>query len=174
MKIYPRVNATVGQLLKLTISALCVVPWSITVNLKPAYACSCLRPGPPLAELDQATAVFAGEVSDIKRTSTGVEVSFSVSEVWKGDLNPTLVITTGPHSAACGYPFEIGQDYLVYAYGGDNARLGANLCSLTALLSTAGEDLAELGDGVPPTLAEPSPPEVVPLPDCYSSSMIDI
>ena len=134
MQIYSGVNHAVGQILKLAVSASFIVPWGVSVNVKPAYACSCLRPGPPLAELDRATAVFAGEVSDIKRTTTGVDVSFSVSDVWKGDLNSTLVVTTGPHSAACGYPFEIGQDYLVYAYGRDDAGLEANLCSRTTLL----------------------------------------
>ena len=157
MKIYPSVNDTVSQLLKLMVSALCVLPWSIAVNIKPAAACSCLPAGPPLTELGQATAVFAGEVSDITQTTTGVEVSFSVSEVWKGNLNPTLVVTTGPHSAACGYPFQMGQAYLVYAYGGKNGRLGANLCSRTTLLSNAEADLVELGDSALPTLEEGAP-----------------
>ena len=155
MKIYPGITDMVGRLLMATISALCVVPWSATVNVKPAYACSCLPAGPPLTALDQATAVFSGQVSDIKRTTTEVEVSFNVTEVWKGELTPTLVINTGPHSAACGYPFEIGQDYLIYAHGRNNTRLGASLCSRTTLLSNAEADLVELGDGAPPTLKDP-------------------
>ena len=166
MTSYPAVNKAVSQLLKLTISALCIVPWSIPVNIKPAYGCSCLRPGPPLTELDRATAVFAGEVSAINRTTRGFEVSFSVAEVWKGDLPRTLVITTGPHSAACGYAFNIGQDYLVYAYGRDTTSLGAGLCSRTALLSNAADDLIELGDGAPPNPDESTSPDVIPLPGC--------
>ena len=166
MKIDSGVNHAVSQILKLAVSVFVVVPWSLTVNVKPANACSCLRPGSPLTELEKATAVFAGEVSDIEQTTTGFEVSFSVSEVWKGDLNPTLVLTTGPHSAACGYPFGIGQDYLVYAYGRDAAPLSTNLCSRTTLLSNAEDDLIELGDSGLPTLGEVTPPEASPWPDC--------
>ncbi|MDJ0706309.1 MAG: hypothetical protein QNJ46_23810 [Leptolyngbyaceae cyanobacterium MO_188.B28] len=170
MKTYPGVNKAVSQLLKLTISALCITPWSIYINVKPAYGCSCLPPGPPLSELDQAMAVFAGEVSAIKQTTRGFEISFNVTEVWKGDLTSTLVISTGPHSAACGYPFEIGQDYLVYAYGRDSTRLAASLCSRTAPLSNAADDLVELGDGAPPNadevIDESMSPEVIPLLGC--------
>ena len=170
MRTYPAVNNIGSQFLKLAISALCIVPWSISVNVKPAYGCSCLRPGPPLTALDQATAVFAGEVSAINQTARGFEVSFSVAEVWKGELPQNLVITTGPHSAACGYSFEVGQDYLVYAHGRDNNRLGAGLCSRTALLSNAADDLVELGDGALPAFDKSTdgatPPEVTPSPGC--------
>jgi hypothetical protein len=51
---------------------------------------------------------------------------------------------------ACGYHFEEGREYLVYAYTGKQG-LEVDSCGATELLSGAGADLAALGDGERPT-----------------------
>jgi hypothetical protein len=69
-----------------------------------------------------------------------------VSEVWKGPKQQTVEIITGADSGVgCGYPFEEGREYLVYANGGQDLKV--DLCSETKLLSKAGADLAVLGNG---------------------------
>lgn len=76
-----------------------------------------------------------------------VAVTLRVSEVWKGDVGKTLRVTTSADSGAgCGYPFEEGKEYLVYA--GEDASV--SLCSETKPLSSAGADLEALGTGERP------------------------
>ncbi|MEM9163282.1 MAG: hypothetical protein AAGC54_09460 [Cyanobacteria bacterium P01_F01_bin.4] len=131
------------QLSKLAVAALLLTPGMISINSEPAYGCSCIRPESASVERDRNTAVFAGEVSSLTPTATGYAVDFTVSDQWKGDLGENVQITTGPHSAACGYNFEVGQAYLVYAYG-DETDLSVSLCSRTTTLDNATADIAEL------------------------------
>jgi hypothetical protein len=53
--------------------------------------------------LDGSNAVFAGRVVEIER-GTGVdEVSFRVSEVWKGPERETRALGASSQQSACGY-----------------------------------------------------------------------
>lgn len=115
------------------------------------YACSCVPPAAPIAARDGATAVFAGTVSGIARsdpTSGGLLVTFDLSQTWKGPEGPQLTIATSDNSASCGFEFTQGEEYIVYAFAQDG-QIQTNLCSRTAPLAGAGEDLAALGPGTP-------------------------
>ncbi len=137
----------------------------------PAYACSCLRT-PPLESLETSAAVFSGRVIDIEgiplpgpgvfSTFMPVKVTIQVSKVWKGPSDETLVIRTALEGASCGLgrTFMIGEEYLVYAYAsGDGSELRAGLCSRTAQISNAQEDLAVLNrlGGRPPEVSDSTP-----------------
>lgn len=120
------------------------------------FACSCIVPMPPVESMEASAAVFAGRVTDIEELSvdstigslTNLSVTFNVSEVWKGPEDATLTIRTADNSAACGYNFEEGKEYLVYAYTNpEDGGLATGLCNRTALLSEANDDLAALGEG---------------------------
>lgn len=136
-----------------------------------ALACSCVIPGSPAAEMSNANAVFAGVVTDLETSAGGVlrgdapvTVTFEVTQVWKGPRHQTLTVTTASDSAACGYNFALDQAYLVYAHGDDD-ELSVSLCSRTAPLANAWEDLYALGEGqLPQAEAQPtSTPLVSPL-----------
>lgn len=43
-------------------------------------------------------------------------VTVEVSEPFKGVKSSTLELITETNTAGCGYPFEVGQTYLIYAY----------------------------------------------------------
>ncbi|HEY0075399.1 MAG TPA: hypothetical protein VGB77_14970 [Abditibacteriaceae bacterium] len=122
----------------------------LVFNSKFALCCSCAEPDPPEQALKSADAVFAGKV--ISLTSSGRfsgTYSFQVNESWKGASLNILFIRTGRGGGDCGYGFEIGQEYLVYAYG--KSGLSTHTCSRTKPLSDAGQDLAVLGPGTPPS-----------------------
>lgn len=135
-----------------------------------AYACSCAIVGSKQERVKSALAdsdaVFSGEVVDFSKSappttmmeetmwtimggSTGTATAtLRVSKVWKGPKHETVQVTTGADSGmGCGYPFEEGQEYLVYAGKG----MSVNLCSETKPLSEAGADLALLGNSEKPT-----------------------
>ena len=103
--------------------------------------------------VSSSEAVFAGKIVDLKGNQKGPfggidKVSFRVSEVWKGPERGALEVSTQAHEGTCGYPFEEGREYLVYAYGKQD--LEVSLCSETKPLSKAGADLALLGDSQKP------------------------
>lgn len=125
-------------------------------NPRCAYACSCLPPGPPRDALATSDAVFAGKVvklsaplGDAVNSVDPVSVTFEVSQSWKGAPAQTVVVKTASSSASCGFNFEQGREYLVYAETADG-ELQAGLCSRTQALATAAEDLAALGTGQAP------------------------
>ncbi len=116
--------------------------------------------------LSDSEAVFSGEVVDFENTpnitmmegemvtmmggnTATATATLRVSEVWKGPERQTMQIGTAPNDGvSCGYPFEEGKEYLVYASGKQDPE--ASGCSETKPLSEAGADLALLGDGQKP------------------------
>ena len=105
-----------------------------------AYACSCARNLKPLkAQVKDAytssTAIFSGEVISITpKSEHEIAVKLKVGKSWKGKLAEEITITTPINSAMCGYGFEAGKSYLVYAAGA-NDELMTTLCSRTKLAS---------------------------------------
>ena len=140
------------------------------IRAERALACDCSLPESPLVALEGSAAVFSGELVSIDG-DVGVILTFEVSRVWKGPVEETLVLTTLSLGAGdCGYPFEAGRAYLVYANGGGDL-LSVWLCNGTLPLEYAQEDLKVLGEGqIPgqaaaaPETEDPEPAEVPPLP----------
>lgn len=137
-------------MLRIRILLVLITFLTLWAGIRPAtaWACSCIPPGPPSAELDGATAVFSGEVIQIEGSADPVRVTLQVDTVWKGLQHTTLTVTTARDSASCGYGFKEGESYLVYATGVEDG-LQVSLCSRTQHLSSAQEDLTALGEGQP-------------------------
>jgi hypothetical protein len=113
-----------------------------------AHACSCIQPPPPAEALEQADAVFVGTVAAIDPADgpagfPKLAVRFDLETVFKGDLDGEAVVETPESSAACGYTFEEGETYLVYAFEvGEGEGWSTSLCSRNAKAEKAEEDLA--------------------------------
>ena len=117
-----------------------------------------------------AEAVFMGEVIEI-RTRSGIEcdrvegcsdpdrhrrgespvesvlVGFRGESSWKGVGNDesTIAVATQFQESACGYFFDAGRRYLVYAYDYDkDGQLTTNLCARTRPAEVAGFDIGVL------------------------------
>ena len=126
------------------------------------HACKCLQPGTPSEELEKFSAVFAGKVVSIQHSydpkaafaSPGdhTTVGFEVSAVWKGTVHEEMYITTPPTGGTCGFAFVEGEEYIVYAHDSAYPEGGytVGICSRTALLSKAQEDIDAFGDGQSP------------------------
>jgi len=137
---------------------LVIIVSMLTIETETAYACSCALPGPPDEELSNAAAVFTGKVVSLAEPFGGfgpissadpTKVTFQVYTVWKGSVSQTTSITTARSGASCGYTFEKGSEYIVYAHGPDN-NLSVSLCSRTQPLDSAEDDLEVLGVGAAP------------------------
>jgi len=113
-----------------------------------AAACSC---APQTVEQAKhaAAAIFEGRVTRIDDPDGQPKVHFQVVRSFKGPSHESTDVHTANNSAACGYAFEQGQSYLVYASDEDGS-LFTGLCSRTQPIADASEDLAVLGLGVTP------------------------
>jgi hypothetical protein len=121
-----------------------------------SHACKCMLQSVEQAK-EQASAIFEGHVSEVASVPvqgdpnfTQTRATLKLVRVWKGlDKTETVEVTTASETAACGFPFEKGQSYLVYADKGEQGYT-VSLCSRTRPMAEAAEDLAALGGGVTP------------------------
>jgi hypothetical protein len=68
---------------------------------------------------------------------------------WKGALADTVIVWTPDNVGACGFPFEKGEQYLVFATRRDSTSLKTDACALTQRLDGARRYLRALGKPVP-------------------------
>jgi hypothetical protein len=127
-----------------TVTLLCLLLALAVPGARSARACSCLVPPPPREALDQADAVFVGTVAGIRREEGAYVVRFRVDHRLKGSADREVTVRTAESSAACGYYFRERKQYLVYAHATEEG-LGVSLCSRTARVADAAEDLKALG-----------------------------
>jgi len=123
-----------------------------------AAACRCERPPrPPAEELERMAAVFHGRVASVEEVRpVQIDVTLDVAEIWKGPIERTITVTTATSSAACGYAFTPGSEYLVYASGSEDGNgepeLHVHLCTRTRSWGESGaahdEELEALGEPI--------------------------
>lgn len=119
---------------------------TFSINLRETRACSCLPPPAPAKAFAEADAVFIGKVVSFQLTGEAFSprlAKFSVAKIWKGERMAVSEILTPNNSAACGYEFIVGEEYVVYAYEYDG-KLHTNLCTRTRATRFAMDDLKYL------------------------------
>lgn len=130
----------------LSVSALLAGQWLL--------ACSCAPPPEPKKAMEGSAAVCLAEVVKIEEVDFNRTVTLKVSRWWKGGDAVELVVSTHKDSATCGYGFQKGTRYLVYAHrqGEKDKTLRVSLCSRTRTEKEAEKsgDFKELGEGKAP------------------------
>lgn len=74
-------------------------------------------------DYQDAKLVFSGKVltrgePDYEREFSSadlIEVEFELDETWKGEKTANITVSTEVMSASCGYPFRVGDSYVVFA-----------------------------------------------------------
>ena len=160
------ISMTRRLLLTLAAGALLLAPLvavQLATGAGRAHACSCVEPAPPLDALEGAAAVFTGTVVSFEtytfevdfgsdRSESYWSVEIEVDTVWKGPVTTTTYVYIW-HGAACGFDWFVeGKDFIVYAFqrdfpGVDADTLFVSLCSRSAPIDRAEEDLQALGEG---------------------------
>lgn len=117
--------------------------------------CSCVGPRNAQSARASSDAVFTGRVVSVRDTVVGAGtqhgpwqerlVTLQVDRAWKGVESSTVVVMTGMGGGDCGFPFQPGKSYLVYANRGHDGALGTDICGRTAPAAYARADLAALG-----------------------------
>lgn len=140
-------------------------------------ACSCIRGSDPVKAAGAQEVVFRGKVvatelmfadedGEVFRSKEAVQdgrvyrvAVLQVAERFRGEIGPFVTMVTGSGGGDCGYSFQSGQSYLVYAYRTENAALqkvaGAprplttNICLFTAPETESAETLEKLRAAFP-------------------------
>lgn len=144
--------ASVKFLLAVFIVIVCVSPQSV-------FACSCATPSPIYKDFKTANAVFTGKVISAKRVKRIVEdeseesedeemeYQFQVIEVFKNIKGKQVTINGGLVNTSCFRKFDIGESYLIYAYGENENGLRASLgCGRTKVLRDAQDQAVVIRD----------------------------
>lgn len=142
----------------------------IVITLPRLWGCSCLGSGTPCDAAGKASAAFIGTVLEISEptrpvgfatTRTGLgrrtagdgptflprplrKVRIQIHEVLNG-VDPTeteIEVLTGQGGGDCGYTFQVGTDYVIYAYNNSEGSLETGICSRTQPLARATEDVS--------------------------------
>lgn len=157
---------------------------SLGLSSEVAFACSCVPPPPgiktprELAEwrTQGVSAIFEGTVqgleiksqlleasagdvvpANLEETTPVMQVSFSVSRSYRGVQQQNVQVETGLGGGDCGFRFEKGKRYLVYAYKNDSGRLSTGICTATALLDESQANIAYLrGEAMVPDVPRSS------------------
>ncbi len=140
----------------------------IVITLPRLWGCSCLGSGTPCDAAGRASAAFIGTVLEITARpvvlgTTGTllgrrtagdgptplprplrKIRIQIHEVLSG-IDPAqgeIEVLTGQGGGDCGYPFQTGTDYVIYAYNNAGGSLETGICSRTQPLASAAEDLS--------------------------------
>jgi hypothetical protein len=125
-----------------------------------AWGCSCIAGGPPCEAAWKHAVVFAGTVVQLTHDTMqpdargavqvngflGTHATFAVTEGLLGmeGRGKQVEIRTGMGGGDCGYAFQQGERYVVYADQDKDGLLVTGICSRTAPVDGAQEDLAYL------------------------------
>ena len=126
---------------------------------------SCNYLAAPVQELNEAAAVFSGNVLDRLWVEEPVRdgepagkrlvIKIKVERIWKGNIEDEAIIytseiKTSDHSAYRSsfgdVYFKTGSNYLIYA-SGEPKRMKTSPCQRTRQLDDAADDLMQLGPG---------------------------
>jgi len=120
----------------------------ITLTASDIFACSCYPQEDVPVEKQvknayiKSSTVFVGKVVEVIEKPDVYSIKFRVEKTWNKKFHSEITVLTAKDSAACGYGFQVGKKYLVYA-NGENNNLATNICTRTAPVE-ANKDIAFL------------------------------
>ena len=119
-----------------------------------AQGCMCAEHTPACQGFWDASVVFAGVATEISsvpaetqpsegnRSPAELLIHFTAEKYYRDNLGAEVQVSTGFGGGDCGYPFRIGERYLVYAQiDKERHRLTTSICMLTKPLAEAKQDL---------------------------------
>ena len=119
----------------------CGLVWIVP---RAADACSCMGPNPPCSAVWRSEAVFVAQVVGVEQAQMQRRVHLQVLESFRGPSSIVTVVT-GSGGGDCGYAFQPGETYLIYAHGNKATGVySTGICSRTRLIGQAAEDLEYL------------------------------
>ena len=130
-----------------------------------ALACRCLPPPSPNFGLEKSDVVFVGRATGVETIEADgwlygtfkqmmgseqlyefetIRVTLEVTTPLKAADESLLILETLASQEQCGIPFQAGKEYFVYAYRSPQGDLKTDMCTRTATVAKAAEDMAVL------------------------------
>ena len=130
-----------------------------------ALACRCLPPPSPGFGMEKSDVVFVGKATDVETIEADgwlygsfkqmmgseqmyefetIRVTLEVTTSIKAADESPLILETLASQEQCGIPFQTGKEYFVYAYRSPQGGLKTDMCTRTATVAKAAEDMADL------------------------------
>ena len=115
-----------------------------------ASACSCVYLENTKAKLDNAAYVFSGEVTNIDISENQMQqVRIRIINSYQPANFPEpvnlMIYAIRDSGSECGYNFEEGKEYLIYAYiDEETGKFTTNLCMGNSLLNKAEQEIKDL------------------------------
>ncbi|HKO46038.1 MAG TPA: carboxypeptidase-like regulatory domain-containing protein [Pyrinomonadaceae bacterium] len=133
---------------------LLVLTFLLLVFAEEGNACTCAGTPMPCEAYWKASAVFLGTVTYTTTSSSNREehdfysrvFRFTVDKAFRGVEAKEVEVLTGSGGGDCGYGFQLGGQYVVYAYRDKANRLVTSICSRTRPSSEADTDLSYFKD----------------------------
>jgi hypothetical protein len=119
-----------------------------------AWSCECAVVGSGDTNYRQALqysdAVFRGTVLEVLplHAVDNRVIVLEADAVWKGITSRRVFLFTGTGGGDCGYSFEVGKKYIVWAKRDDRlapGELSTGICTYTAPLEKADAQVRDLG-----------------------------
>jgi len=107
------------------------------VHATSADACSCAQKPPASEDFARSTRVFEAKVVSSKSTPPRLKTTLHVIRGWKGVAAGSQDIVVD-QDTLCGFGFELGKTYVVYA-SEDSGAVSVSLCSRTTASDIAAE-----------------------------------
>ena len=130
-------------MLRRTLIVVFLVALAVPVIASPCWACSCATSGNPAQDrrdyAERADLVFTGVARSERVVDEGdpdfdgdetIGTRFRVGRTYKGHPGRWVTIRSHVSEATCGYDFEVGARYTVFAYE-EKDGYATNLCSGT-------------------------------------------
>jgi hypothetical protein len=130
-------------MLRRTLIVVFLVALAVPVVASPCWACSCATSGDPAQDrmdhADNADLVFTGVAKGQRVIDQGdpefegdesIGTRFRVGKTYKGHPGRWVTVSTTANEASCGYDFEVGDRYTVFAFE-KRGEFSTNLCSGT-------------------------------------------
>jgi hypothetical protein len=126
---------------------LAAVMAALVLPVQACWACSCVA-ATPEEYWEWSSVVFDGNPTDRSDPDENgmVTWTFEVVDAWKGTEEQMIQVSSHTDSATCGFGFELGTTYRVFASNGSDG-LTTGLCSGTAPRDTFDGPPAEAGSG---------------------------
>jgi hypothetical protein len=130
-------------MLRRTLIVVFLVALAVPVVASPCWACSCATSGNAAQDrrdqAERADLVFTGVAKSQRVTDEGdpefegdemIGTRFRVGKTYKGHPGRWVTVATYANGATCGYHFEVGKRYTVFA-DEQNGEYSTGLCSGT-------------------------------------------
>lgn len=153
-------NQRIGRLVSLSMRRTLTLA-VLLVSPSLSHACSCVTASPICSAYWQTPVIFRGKVIEltlVSHTETPVKnldgstssivspgfirARFSVLEAFRGEPQKEMTVVTSEQSSACGFSFEAGGEYVVFALAKQASdELWTSKCTLTHKLEVGKEDV---------------------------------